>query len=533
MRHHAALSLAGVLMSTILLLAQPAQADTSTASTRPNIVIILADDMGYSDLGCYGSEISTPNLDQLARDGVRFTQAYNAARCCPSRAALLTGLYPHQAGMGDMVSTQKKVRPAGPYQGYLNEHCVTIAEALKSGGYQTFMAGKWHVGEKPEYWPRKRGFDRYFGLISGASSYFEILQTENPPRQMALDDTPYLPEGDHFYMTDAFTDAAVKDLEERDPQKPFLLYLAYTAPHWPLHALPEDIARYRGKYTLGWDELRAQRHARQLEMGILPPGTPLPPRDAEVPPWDSVDNKEDWDLRMAVYAAMITRMDQGIGRVLDTLHAIGVEDNTLVIFLADNGGCHEIVKKEHLIQPGAELGARGSYESYGRNWAYASNTPFRMYKHWCHEGGIATPFIARWSSHIPKKGALINEAIHITDILPTCLDLAGVAYPETFAGHAITPAVGKSLRPLLEGAPGPLHERLFWEHEGNRAVREGPWKLVATTKGSWELFNLDEDRAECNNLIGKYPEKAEAMNRDWEVWAKDVGVNLPKATPKD
>jgi arylsulfatase len=503
------------------------------ARKPPNIFIILADDMGFSDLGCYGSEIGTPNLDGLAQQGVRFTQAYCAARCCPSRAALLTGLYPHQAGMGDMVSTLKKPRPNGPYQGYLNRQCVTIAEMLRTAGYRTYMSGKWHVGESPEHWPRKRGFDRYFGLIGGASSYFEILKDENPPRVMARDDEPYVPEDDHFYMTDAFTDNAVRFLEEHDQSKPFLLYLAYTAPHWPLHALPEDIARYKGKYKIGWDTLREQRYKRLLELGIINPKWPLSPRDDEVPPWDSVDNKDDWDLRMAVYAAMISRMDYGVGRVLETLRKMGAEDNTLVLFMSDNGGCHERIRKEKLSKPGALPGERGSYVAYERNWANASNTPFRLFKHWCHEGGVATPLIARWPARIHGKGALTHQVAHITDIMPTCIELAGVKYPESFEGNTITPTPGKSLVPILDGQTRELHERLYWEHEGNRAVREGRWKLVATTKGQWELYDLEADRTELNNLAQAQPEKAAELNRAWEQWAKNCGVNISAETSKE
>lgn len=498
------------------------RASGADGGKRPNIVIILCDDMGYSDLGCYGSEIETPNIDRLAQEGVRFTQAYCAARCCPSRAALLTGLYPHQAGMGDMVS--KAERPKGPYQGYLNRECVTIAEVLRGAGYRTYMSGKWHVGERPEHWPRKRGFDRYFGLISGASSYFEILQEEKPPRMMARDDMPYVPEGDHFYMTDAFTDNAVRFLDEDDGSKPFLLYLAYTAPHWPLHAPAEDIARYKGKYACGWDALRERRHQRQRELGIVDPRWPLSPRDEDVPAWDSVDNKADWDLRMAVYAAMISRMDAGVGRVLDALSRKGVDDNTLVVFLSDNGGCHERIRKEDLRKPGALPGERGSYVAYERNWANASNTPFRMFKHWCHEGGIATPLIARWPERIREKGTLTNQVAHIIDLMPTCLDMAGARYPETFEGNAITPTPGKSLVPIFDGKTREPHERLYWEHEGNRAVREGRWKLAATKEGQWELYDLEADRTELNDLSKQYPDKAAELNRHWEAWAQQCGV---------
>ena len=499
---------------------------SSTEKTHPNIVIILADDMGFSDIGCYGSEIRTPNLDRLAEEGVRFTQAYCAARCCPSRAALLTGLYPHQAGMGDMVNTSDKPRPTGPYQGYLNRQCVTIAEVLRAAGYRTYMSGKWHVGEASDYWPRKRGFDRYFGLISGASSYFEILKEERGSRMMACDDEPYVPEGNHFYMTDAFTDYAVKYLEEhRDDKQPFLLYLAYTAPHWPLHAWPEDIARYTGTYRIGWDELRERRYRRLLDLGIIDPKWRLSPRDEDVPPWDSVENKDDWDLRMAVYAAMIDRMDQGIGRVLETLRKIGAEENTLVLFLSDNGGCHETVEGRKLNKPGTKPGERGSFVAYERPWANASNTPFRLFKHWVHEGGIATPLIARWPARIRQRGGLTNQVAHITDVMATCLDMAGVDYPESFNDNRITPLVGKSLLPVFDAKTREPHARLYWEHEGNRAIREGRWKLVATNRGEWELYDLEADRTEIRNLVHEQLDKAAALHKAWDEWAGRCGVH--------
>jgi arylsulfatase len=516
---------AGSLAAASLNMPGYAAPEEAPARKRPNIVVIMADDMGFSDLGCYGSEIRTPNLDRLAQDGLRFTQAYNAARCCPTRAALLTGLYPHQAGMGGMVSTSAKPRPAGPYQGYLNRECVTIAEVLRGAGYRTYMSGKWHVGEAPEHWPRKRGFDRYFGLISGASSYFELLDEERGRRFMANDDAPYTPEGDQFYMTDAFSDHAVQYLDEhRDPDTPFFLYLAYTAPHWPLHAWPEDIAKYRGTYRIGWDELRERRYRRLLELGIIDPKWRLSPRDPEVPAWDTVENKDDWDLRMAVYAAMIDRLDQGVGRVLDTLRRIGAEDNTLVLFLADNGGCHESVESRKLNKPGTLPGERGSFAAYQRPWANASNTPFRWFKHWVHEGGISTPLIARWPGRIQQRGVLTNQVAHVTDIMATCVDMAQAEYPETFEGHPITPLAGKSLLPVFDGKTWEPHARLFWEHEGNRAVREGRWKLVAARQNEWELYDLEADRTELHNLAKEQPDRAAALLKTWEDWAAGCGV---------
>lgn len=347
---------------------------SAAAARRPNIILIMADDMGFSDLGCYGSEISTPNLDGLAARGVRFTQFYNTARCCPTRAALLTGLYNHQAGIGHMVND----RGFPAYQGYLNDRCVTIAEALRPAGYRTMMSGKWHVGEDRPHWPIDRGFERCFSLISGATNYFRLEKG----RQMALDDQPYTPPAEGFYITDAIADHAVKYIGEygRRPE-PFFLYLAFTAPHWPLHALPEEIARYRGRYMKGWDALRKERHARQIQMGIVDKRWPLTPRDPAAPAWEDVSDKEMRDLKMAVYAAQIDRMDQGVGRVLAKLREVGAEENTLVMFLADNGGCAEEVDRG---KPGVPPGGADSFMSYGLPWANASNTPFRLYKHWVH-----------------------------------------------------------------------------------------------------------------------------------------------------
>jgi arylsulfatase A-like enzyme len=491
---------------------------------RPNIVLIMADDMGFSDIGCYGGEIYTPNLDGLAAGGLRFTQFYNAARCCPTRASLMTGLYPHQAGIGLMVGN----RGYPAYQGYLNEHCVTIAEALKLAGYRTLMAGKWHVGEKRPHWPTDRGFDKYFGLISGGANYFDITKSKakGVKRQMAMDDKPYTPPKQGFYLTDAFSDNAVSFIDQygRGPE-PFFLYLAYTAPHWPLHALPEDIAKYKGKYLKGWDRLRQERRKRMIRMGIISDKWPLSPRDKTTWPWAEEKNKELMDLKMAVYAAQIERMDYGIGQVLDKIREIGARDNTLVLFLADNGGCAEggptgFDNRKNGLPPGGV----DSYMSYGLSWANASNTPFRRYKHWVHEGGISTPLIAYWPAVVKETGTLTHQPGHIIDIMATCLDVAGIDYPATYKGHVLTPLEGKSLVPIFKGGHREPHEAIFWEHEGNRAVRQDKWKLVAAHGKPWELYDLEADRTELNDLAGKHPEKVEQLKALYQGWAKRCGV---------
>jgi len=490
---------------------------TSAADTkRPNIILIMADDMGFSDIGCYGSEIVTPNLDRIARGGLRFTQFYNNARCCPTRASLLTGLYPHQAGVGHMTAD----RGIPPYQGYLNENCVTLGEAMRTAGYTTLMSGKWHVGEERPHWPRDRGFDHYFGLPSGASSYFRIAED----RPLVDEDKTFRPKDDTFYLTNLFTDHTLKMLDEHGKgPKPFFLYQAFTSPHWPLHALPEDIARYRGKYMIGWDELRKRRHAAMIEMGIVDKKWPLTERDEEVPAWDTLSAKEKdrHDLSMAVYAAQIDRMDQNIGRILAKVKELGQESNTLILFLSDNGGCAEKIDRG---TPGAPAGTADSFLSYMPPWANASNTPFRLYKHWVHEGGIATPMIAYWPGMVKDAGKLTHQPGHIIDMMATCLDVAGAPYPSTYKGHQITPLEGRSLLPVLQGKQRTEHPYICWEHEGNRAVRQNKWKLVAKFKGPWELYDLDADRSETRNLSSSNQAKMKELTAIYDSWAKRCGV---------
>ena len=493
-------------------------------SKRPNIVLIMADDMGYSDIGCYGGEVNTPNLDRLAAGGMRFTQFYNAARCCPTRASLLTGLYPHQAGVGHMVGN--KGYPA--YQGYLNERCVTIAEALKLAGYRTLMSGKWHVGEERPHWPVDRGFDKYYGIISGGANYFDISKTKAPgvKRTMAIGGRPFVPKPGKFYMTDAFSNNAVKFVDSYGRGKePFFLYLAYTAPHWPLHAWPADIAKYKGKYLEGWDRLRKERYERMIEMGLISRKWKMSPRDTATWPWMEEKDKELLDLKMAVYAAQIERMDYGIGKVVDKIKEIGAEENTLIMFLSDNGGCAEggpigFDNRKNGLPPGGV----DSYMSYGLSWANASNTPFRRYKHWVHEGGIATPLIAYWPAVIKDGGSLTHQVGHIIDIMATCLDVAGIEYPESYKGRELIQIEGKSLLPMFKGKKRQGHEALYWEHEGNRAVRQGKWKLVAAHGKPWELYGLEADRTELNNLASKHLQKVQELKAMYESWAKRRGV---------
>ncbi len=503
---------------------------SAASAPRPNILLILADDLGFSDLGCYGSSIATPNLDRLAAGGLRFTQFYNAARCCPTRAALLTGLYPHQAGVGHMLQPWQ---PPG-YTAGLGENTATIAELLRDAGYRTWHVGKWHVGgvganltlDKPaaRNHPMNRGFDRAYGS-GGGGNYFALtplyLDGEN------------LKAGENFYATDAFTDHAVKFLEDHGREqrdKPFFLHLCYTAPHFPLHAKPADIAKYRGKFTHGWDIERERRFAKQKELGLFPRDARLSPRDPMAKAWNSLSEVEraGWDLRMAVYAGMIDCLDQGVGRVLDAVKKLGAEQNTLVLFLSDNGASAEFLDtwpnpaRGH--KPGSEVGTRESHKCLEVGWANAANTPFREHKMWDHEGGISTPLIVSWPAGVAARGQFTREPGHIIDLQPTLLELGGVKYPEKFKDRVLTPLPGTSLAPLLlQGAS--LGERtLAWEHEGNRAVRVGDWKLVASFRSPWELYDLSRDRAELKNLAAQQPAKVKELTAAWQQWADKVGV---------
>ncbi|MBX7075375.1 MAG: arylsulfatase [Pirellulales bacterium] len=512
------------LLCTLIWLALVGAAAQAADPPRPNIVLILADDLGYSDLGCFGSEIATPNLDRLADGGIRLTQFYNCARCCPTRAAVLTGLYPHQAGVGHMLQDWRE--PS--YTSGIGENTATIAELLRAAGYRTYHVGKWHVGgvgngPPGRNHPMRRGFDRAFGT-GGGGGYFDLTP-------LYLDSEAVEPPAD-FYVTDAFTEHAVEFIGEharRGERQPFFMHLCYTAPHFPLHAKPTDIAKYQDRYAAGWDALRGARLAKQRELGIVDPRWRLSPRDPVAQAWEAVPQPErdEWSRRMAVHAAMIDCMDQGIGRVLAALDRAQVTDNTLVIFLSDNGASAEALDtwpnpgRGH--RPGSVVGERGSHRCLEIGWANAANTPFRECKMWTHEGGISTPFVARWPAGIAARGALSREVGHVIDLMPSLLELAGGAYPQEFQGRRLTPLAGISLVPALAGQS--LGERtLGWEHEGNRALRSGNWKVVAPFRGAWELYDLAADRTETNNLAAAQPERVEQLAEQWQAWADRVGV---------
>ena len=510
------------LFCTSLMLGscQPGQ-ETQHELNRPDIILMLADDMGFSDLGCYGGEINTPHLDLLATNGLRFTNFYNSARCCPTRASLLTGLYPHRAGMGAMVAHLGSNPAPGPYQGYLSDSARTIAEWLKEANYKTYMAGKWHVGEAPEHWPRKRGFDRYFGLISGASSYYEIITSQQRKRQMVLEDSPWQPPQEGFYMTDAITRYAVDRIEEHTMDSPYFLYLAYTAPHWPLHALPEDVAKYQGMYNEGWDQVRKLRLQRLKAQGLVNSTEGLSVSPESIPVWNELEDKAFWTRRMEVYAAMVDRMDRGIGKVMEAVRRKGNWDNTLFIFLSDNGGCAEEITGRGLHDPNSAVGDRGSYVAYRAPWAYASNTPLRKYKAMTYEGGIATPFIVHWPREVAANTTVTKYFGHVADLVPTLLKVAEID-PGEFQGWKKID--GQSLIPVLKGKDAQREGPLFWEHFGNRAITEGNWKLVADKGSEWELYNLNNDRIESQNLALQYPEIADSLRAKYKAWAHRVGV---------
>lgn len=537
------------------------QSHVACAADAPSIVVILADDMGYSDIGCYGGEISTPVLDSLAAGGLRFTQFYNMARCCPTRASLLTGLYPHQAGIGWMMTDNGH----DGYRGELNDRCRTIAEVLKPAGYGTCVTGKWHVTKsiRPEgpkdNWPLQRGFDRFYGTIHGAGSFFDpnSLTRDNTQISPAAD-AEYQP--DTWYYTDAISDHAVRFItehHEQQPSKPLFLYVAYTAAHWPMHALPQDIARYQGRFDAGYDRLREARLERMKQLGVVSPGAEMSPVAES---WQDVPHRE-WELRcMEVYAAMVDRMDQGIGRITDALKKTGRIENTLILYLQDNGGCAETLGRasrgnaagradspslppmaSNALQPdmipkqsrdgypvlqGPQVlpGAADTYIAYGRGWANVSNTPFREFKHWVHEGGISTPLIAHWPAGIQRTGQLEHQPGHLIDIMATCVELSGAGYPTEIDGHPVHPLEGTSLVSAFQGRPV-QRPPIFWEHEGNRAVRDGQWKLVARgADGPWELYDITKDRSELHDLAAAEPRRVSEMSAAWMAWAERAHV---------
>ena len=534
------------------------------APDKPNIIIIMSDDMGYSDIGCYGSEIKTSNLDDLAYNGLRFTQFYNTARCCPTRASLLTGLYPHQTGLGWMVSRDDDLRG---YQAEINDQCVTIAEVMKPAGYKNYMVGKWHVTQdlEPEgpmnVWPLQRGFDKFYGILRGATSLYDPATLVRGNQFITPENDPdYKP--DEYYFTDAISDNAVSFIREHPAEEPFFMYVAYTAAHWPMHAPRESIEHYKGRYDSGWDPIREERYKRMQDLNMIRDIWELSP--AENGGWENEPLQEWSSRRMEVYAAMVEKMDQGIGKIVDELKQNGMFENTLIFYLQDNGGCAE----EHgtktgpapenwesmplkpmdvdELQPdmvpkytrdgrpvrtgrGVMPGPANTYIAYGQEWANVSNTPFREYKHWVHEGGISTPLIVSWPSQITAKGEFRSQPGHLIDLMATCVDAGGAEYPTQDKGQDIIPMEGKSLLPVFRGHPIE-REAIYWEHEMNRAVRVGDWKLVSKgskktgKSGPWELYNIEEDRSEMHDMSEVHPERVRKLTEMWEAYAERTHV---------
>lgn len=532
-----------------LILSVPGAVPLLGAAEKPNILYILADDLGFSDLGCFGGEINTPVLDGLASGGVRLTQFYNTGRCCPSRASLLSGQYPHRVGLGHMT-TNDLGQPG--YRGVISSEAQTIAEVLLPSGYRSFISGKWHLGTDD---PTKHGFEEFYGTLVSAKRFFDP------------DHLVRLPEGrkareyreGEFYATDAVTDHAIDFLRlaRETPDRPWFLYLAYNAPHFPLHAPKEEIARYADRYLEGWDTLREERLKRMKQEGIVPDSTLLSPRstwqnygETETgtnPAWDSLpeDRRLDLARRMAIYAAMIDRLDQQVGRVIEDLKKADELENTLIVFTSDNGACFEwdpfgfdiVSSNQNVLHRGdaiEKMGGPGTFHSVGSGWANAGNTPWRMYKHFNHEGGIASPGIVHWPNGLQASpGSINHEPAHIIDLLPTAASVSGTLY------QGVMSLPGRDL--VAQINEGTNEERiLFFEHQGNRAVRQGKWKLVAFDDRPWELYDFSVDRTELNDLSGKYPEKVEELNAAWETWAdenqvtplpKDLGVKYLKADP--
>ncbi|MGM0491045.1 MAG: arylsulfatase [Planctomycetota bacterium] len=473
----------------------------------------MADDIGYSDFGCYGGEIETPNIDRLAENGLRFTQYHTENMCAPTRATLLTGRY--------------------HVRGFSSGNNVTIPEVLSDAGYHCCMAGKWHNTDDrggPSA-PLDRGFDRFFGTPIGCGSFFAPLKLtrDGQPAEDEWENDP------DFYYTDAISDNAATYVRKTPKDKPLMLYVAYTAAHWPLHALPEDIAKYRGEYARGWDVLRERRLARMKQLGVIEPTVSLSPRHSNVPAWENEPHQEWQQRRMEVYAAQIDRMDQGIGRILQAIEDRGKSRDTLIMLTIDNGGCHVEYKASRggsflnsetrdgrplkvgnnpEVMPGPE----DTWQSYGYGWANASNTPFRLFKQYDHEGGIRVPLIVQWPRVIADGGEITDQIAHVIDLLPTCLDAAGAEYPRKYSSRTIAPADGKSLLPVFHGEQRKGHQSLFWRFAHGRAVRQGDWKLVKMDNRPWELYNLEADPAELNDLADSMPEKVETLEALWRQW---------------
>ena len=498
-------------------------AGSAAVAAPPNIVVIMADDLGYSDLGCYGGEIATPHLDALAQGGLRFTQAYNTARCWPSRAAVMTGYYAQQVRR-DIVPG---IASGGGNRGIRPAWAPLMTEFLRAAGYRNYHAGKWHIDGRP----LGNAFDHSFEIGGGQSNFFKAGGNTD-------DGVPNVQTPD-YYVTTATADHSVKYLQEHAAKfggQPFFHYLCFTAPHFPLHAPEADVAKYRDTYGKGWNVIAEARYARLRQMGIVTHA--LPPMERDVgPPYafpedlkklgpDEVNRPVPWSeltgsqqmfqaAKMAIHAAMVDRMDQEIGRVIAQLKAMGAYENTLILFASDNGASAEMMVRGDGHDPAAPMGSAKSFLCIGPGWSSASNTPFRRHKTWVHEGGIATPLIAHWPAGIAARGELRQSPTHLIDVLPTVLELAGAKIPAEIKGFPVPPSPGRSFAAALKKDVTVARDFLWWEHEGNRALRAGDWKIVALAKGDWELYNLAVDRGESANLAAEHPAKVRELEARW------------------
>ena len=502
-------------------------AHAQKSSERPNIIMIMVDDMGFSDISPYGgTDVETPNLQRLADEGIRFRQFYNNSISAPTRASLITGQYQHKAGVG-YFNTNLGL-PS--YQGFLNRESLTFAEVLRNAGYTTLMSGKWHVGDDRDQWPNQRGFDHFFGFIGGASNYYDIGDATGPNAvPLVLDNQPVRLTKEQ-YLSHEIANHALDFIDDASQKKnPFFLYLAFNAPHWPLQALPEDIAKYRGRYSIGWDSLRQQRYENAKRVGVVSKDAEITKRDKEVRLWNKLtyDEQEFWQRRQEVYAAMIDRVDQEIGRLLAKLKEVGRYDNTLIVFISDNGAQGGNSLRVYTSRTTGPVGSPGSYEVQNSNWSQTGNSPWRSYKDAPYEGGISAPFIAWY----PKKingGSIVDGIGHLIDIAPTFYDIASAKYPASYNGVSTNALPGKSLLPVLYGKANEVDrggEPLFWERSGKQAVRLGKWKYVSLYPSNRdELYDIENDRAENHDVAAEHPEIVKDLKDRYKKWAKDNGV---------
>ncbi len=518
----------------------------SRQAPRPNIVLIVADDLGYTDLGCYGGDIKTPNIDLLARQGVRFTHFYTAPLCAPTRSMLLSGNDNHVAGMGSMFSVKGTTREGKPgYEQHLTGRIVTIAQILKDGGYQTFMAGKWHLGAEDAYIPYAKGFEKSFALMNGGANHFNNrgIQNDQPSQYRQDSQVVRYPEGN--FSTDVYSEKMIGFIKAAQRDKPFFAYLAYTAPHWPLQVPADYIDRYKGKYDMGYDSLRVIRFNRQKEMGIIPKSMELGPRNPDIRPWISLsaEEKKIESRKMEIYAAMVENLDDHIGQLIQFLKDSNLLDNTVIVFMSDNGAAGEdfynLPKgpgpylRAHYDNRYENMGTAGSFVSYGPQWAQAGAAPFKLYKSYATEGGVVAPLIIT-SKFLSVKHGMNNTFITVMDLAPGFLELAHLNYPVTYQNQKMVPMLGESFLPCLQGKLNSVHGNKYvfgMEHDGECFIIREHWKITNISEPfdeqSFELYDLSVDMGETHDLSKTYPEIFKEMMNEWVIFKKKTGV-IPK-----